>query len=169
MARNVLGNVSSRAARRELERIQQSRGKASPPVVVEESRPGAAALHDCFEWDDAKAAQIQREDTARSIIRTVVVRRTQASADRPVKCQVRMDVEAEDLEEASAPPVKVKFRQTEGNGDPLQEAMAMLAEVEDRFGHLSQLRDVWAALRKVKERQDEMRPNRLRRREPAMA
>jgi len=65
--------VDADAAGQALEEMVRRRGILTPGIVVEESRPEDAPLHDEFEWDDAIAAQQYREHQARYIIRSVVV------------------------------------------------------------------------------------------------
>jgi len=55
------------------ERITKERGKLIPAYLVEEARPDQSPLHNLFEWDDTIAAQLHREEQARSIIRCHVV------------------------------------------------------------------------------------------------
>jgi len=57
----------------ELESLQQAHGgQFQPSDIVELARDETAALHEEFEWDDAVAAQQQREDRARYILRALV-------------------------------------------------------------------------------------------------
>jgi len=65
--------VDADVAGRALEEMVMRHGVLTPSIVVEESRPEDAPLHDEFEWDDAVAAQQYREHQARYIIRSIVV------------------------------------------------------------------------------------------------
>lgn len=58
---------------REITRIQQRDGGATPAALVEESRPPMAPLHTAFEWDDSVAAEQYRQEQARQVIRAVVL------------------------------------------------------------------------------------------------
>lgn len=73
MPNGVLSKTQAETAGRELLRIQREHGCVKPAIVVEESRPKAAALHGHFTWDDAAAAEKCRCDEARAIIRSVRV------------------------------------------------------------------------------------------------
>jgi hypothetical protein len=46
-------------------------GYIEPAAVVEEARDERSPLHSEFEWDDTRAAELHRLDTARSLIRFV--------------------------------------------------------------------------------------------------
>lgn len=64
---------------------EANRGCITPRLVVDDARPEGSPLHDCFNWDDAQAAELHRAETARSLIRSVrVVVRDEGRAERPV-------------------------------------------------------------------------------------
>lgn len=67
------GRINPNTAGRELERIRKKYKQLAPRHVVAEAEPPKAPLHAAFEWDDSKAAQRWREDTARNLIRSVVI------------------------------------------------------------------------------------------------
>lgn len=59
---------------RALEKIgRQNDGVIKPFAVVEAARPEKSPLHDCFEWDDNKAAEQFRIEQARGLIRSIRV------------------------------------------------------------------------------------------------
>lgn len=64
--------VQAQTAGEEIERIYQKRGQCDAADVVDESRPESAVLHPCFEWSDLVAAELWREQQARSIINCIV-------------------------------------------------------------------------------------------------
>jgi len=64
--------VSAQDAGEALQGIYERKGKWQAADVVEESRPEAAPLHPCFEWDDPKAAKLWREQQARNLIGCIV-------------------------------------------------------------------------------------------------
>lgn len=57
----------------ELVAIRDRRGELSGEVVVEESTPLDAPLHNRFEWDDAKAGHAHRVTQAQALIRSVKI------------------------------------------------------------------------------------------------
>lgn len=77
--------IPAKDVRNELRRIHDLRGELKPVDVVEESKPKAAPLHPCFEWNDTKAATEFRLHQARNIINIVQVTTTDA---RGRKCTV---------------------------------------------------------------------------------
>lgn len=71
------------AVRQRLEavRAKNATGLLTPEAVVDDARDPESPYHDRFEWDDAKAAQRHRLDTARALIRSV---RVQVRTEREV-------------------------------------------------------------------------------------
>ena len=65
--------VTAQVAGVELSRIREHYGRLAPADVVNESRPETAALHPCFTWDDAVAAEKYRQKEAGALIRVVHV------------------------------------------------------------------------------------------------
>jgi hypothetical protein len=69
-----LSDKFAQAIAPELLAIERRDGLATPAAVVEAARDPSSELHFLFDWDDASAAQKQRLQTARMIIRSVVYR-----------------------------------------------------------------------------------------------
>lgn len=68
-------NVDAETFHAEMERIRQRKdGELQPSDIVSEARKKTNPLHGEFEWDDSKAAQIQRETRARTMIGYLVIR-----------------------------------------------------------------------------------------------
>lgn len=68
-----ISGVDAKTAGDELARIQDQHGELTAPLVVDEARPDDAPLHPAFEWDDQLAAELHRQQQARSLIRSVQV------------------------------------------------------------------------------------------------
>jgi len=62
-------NLTEQVAKR-LEQLEQD-GRLKARDVVEDARDPDSPLHDCFEWDDSRAAERFRIVQARRLIRTV--------------------------------------------------------------------------------------------------
>lgn len=69
----IMKGVKAGDAAKELLRIRKKHGELTPELVVEESRKEDAVLHKCFQWDDARAAELYRIEQAGRIIRNIVV------------------------------------------------------------------------------------------------
>ena len=86
----AFGGVDANTAGRELERIRRKYQQLAPRHVVVEAQPEQAPLHDAFEWDDTKAARRFREDTARNLIRSVMIMRADQTRE-PVYVHVKRE------------------------------------------------------------------------------
>ena len=84
----VQGGVKAQDAGNELARIQNEHGNVTPALVVDESRPVEAPLHNVFEWDDEKAAEHYRHSQARTLIRSIEVIKPEGNTE-PVFIHVK--------------------------------------------------------------------------------
>lgn len=76
--------IEAEVAYEEIERIRKKHaGEARPEDIVAEARKQRNPLHKAFEWDDTIAANEYRLDTARTMLRSIVVQRPEISTDRP--------------------------------------------------------------------------------------
>lgn len=74
----------------ELKRINERDGEVRASVVVKESKPKKAPLHNEFEWDDQKAADEYRLSQARRLIRITVHRSDDGVKSRYVHVPVTL-------------------------------------------------------------------------------
>lgn len=69
-----IGNQDAQEYGERLEILaEQNDNQLEPAVVVDDARNKLSPLHDCFEWDDSKAAHAHRLERARYLIRSVEV------------------------------------------------------------------------------------------------
>lgn len=100
----AVAGLEAQTVGEELERIREVRGELTPPVIVHESRPEEAVLHDAFEWNDVTAAHEYRLHQARNIVSTVTVIHEDASGKEisvPGFISVKVAEENEESEHAS--------------------------------------------------------------------
>ena len=131
--------VDAQTAGEELHRIYQARGRLDAPDIVEESRPEAAPLHPCFEWDDEVAAEKYREHQAQGIVRAIVVEKETGNQE-PVA--VRAFVRAEETYR----PIEVVFNSDEQTLELLAAALAELKAFQRKYKTLAQLAPVFDAI-----------------------
>ena len=67
-----------------LEGIRGRFGEVTPELVLKEARHKDSVIHNDFQWDDEKAANLYRLDTARRIIRNLRVVSEGEVTDEPV-------------------------------------------------------------------------------------
>jgi putative cell wall-binding protein len=140
--------VSAEAAGKELEKMEQKHGHISPEIVLDESRAKKAVLHGLFEWDDKKAAEKYRLTQAGGIIRNLVVILDEQKSQEPVRAYVNVVPEqparrGEFINIASAMMNESTRELT------LEQAKRELKEFEKKYSNLSELADVFAAIRQI--------------------
>lgn len=142
--------VKADVAGRELQRIQEvdPKGRVLPAVVVDESRPDAAVLHDVFEWNDHLAAELHRQEQARHVIRSVfVVHETKTEPD-PGPVQVYVHVRDDEGEGCYMTTSRV-MSDDDLRAQAIADALALFKGVKRRFEHLSELRGIFAEIERV--------------------
>ncbi len=79
MEKETAMKEKTEAVKRALQALERA-GKLTPGDVVAAARESDSPLHDCFEWDDSKAAECWRLEEARGLIRSVLVKITTTDA-----------------------------------------------------------------------------------------
>jgi hypothetical protein len=133
-------SIPAQAAGEELERIRaRHRGELEPSVVVKESRSRSSPLHACFEWDNARAAQLHREEQARLLIRSV---RIAEDAAEPQRAYVNVKT----AEGSRYIPTSVAMADALMRRQVLQDAMILLQGVRQRLSSLKRFERISTAL-----------------------
>ena len=73
---------------REFERLESSGRTLDEHLVLEEASDSTSILHDCFEWNDAKAGHAHRLGQARYMIRGLCVKVEEAPDAPPIRAYV---------------------------------------------------------------------------------
>lgn len=131
-------SLSNEQKRQILDDIQRRRGALRPRDVVEEARDPSHPLHDHFEWDDARAGQMYREQQARELLQTVYVRLRQGEVQLTVPNYVR-DPRAPATEQGYVSVVKIRTERELA-------ADAIRAEFERARSAMRRARDLAKAL-----------------------
>lgn len=122
-------------------------GRLNAGEVVQDARPKKAPLHPCFEWDDAVAAELHREDQARRLIRSVEVvhePEEDGEADEP---QIAFVSVGTTVKGGGAYTSTARaLSDDEMRQRVLDDALADLRGIRARYSHLSELAEVFAAI-----------------------
>ncbi len=81
-----------------IEGIKEKKGGLTPQLLVIESQPKKSPLHNCFEWDNTKAAKEYRIIQAQKIIRFLYI---EVEPDDDESSYVRAIVSPKDIEQPS--------------------------------------------------------------------
>jgi hypothetical protein len=141
-------SVDAQKAGEEIERIESLKGGITPKDLVEESREKTAVLHDCFEWNDAKAAEQFREVQAGDIVRNIVVVRVEEGeqAISPVRAFVSIKHEDESPRYIS---INKAMAEPEYQAQVLQNALKELESFKHKYNGLLQLKKVIDSISEV--------------------
>ena len=103
-----MSKLDTPAVRERLAQIKRTaEGPLRPDDVVEDARQGDSPLHPLFEWDDVKAAQEQRLDRAREIIRVVHVTMVRHECTLSVPQYIREPPDEDDRDQGYGSTVEI--------------------------------------------------------------
>ena len=135
--------VRAAAAGAAIEQIRRRNGgQVTPAAVVDAARDPAHPLHPAFVWDDTEAAERYRQHQARVLVNSIRVVVTGGGVERRtayVSVQVREGGRA-------YLPTSVALSDEEYRAQALAEALASLRGWRERYRHLTELADVFAAI-----------------------
>lgn len=121
---------------------RKSGGVLRPADVVEDARPEGSLLHPAFEWDDSVAAELHRQDQARSLIRSVRVVITERETEGPRRTYVHVEL--------NDSPAYVTTAQALSDRDLrdqiLRKAKADLTSFRSRYRDLNELSEIFQAI-----------------------
>ncbi len=146
--------VKAQVVGRTLEQIDRENGGVTPRVVVEVSRPEDAPLHPIFEWDDATAGELYREDQARRVIRSVRVIETDRQGQDKPPAIAYVSVRSPDADGSSYQPTARVMSDADLRRQAIADALAGLAGWQRRYEHIHGLRDLVAKVERIRLREE---------------
>lgn len=136
--------LSANVVHEELEKIRaQHGGILSATDVVEAARNHSHPLHECFCWDDRKAALEYRKNEARALIRSVRV--ICPDDDVPIKMIQYLSVVDPDKGRGYQPSSRV-MSDAELKSQAINDCLVQLQALKRRYGHLNELAAVFAKI-----------------------
>lgn len=123
-------------------------GLLRPAAVVEDARPEDSPLHGAFEWDDGKAAEQYRLEQAQHLIRSFKVE-IESENGEAVKVPVFVNLSTDRTGPTAENPyrlVEAVAKKPDLMAVAVADALGQLAALRDRYAHLKELADVWAAV-----------------------
>lgn len=134
----------------ELQRLaDENDGLLKPETVVEVARSKNSPLHGCFCWDDTEAAREYRLWQARKLIVSVTI-----ETNTPEKIEVQAFVSLPSDRKAGGGYREIVgvMRNKATREEMLQDALAELARLQEKYQHLKELADVFKAVKNVSKR-----------------
>lgn len=139
--------VPAQAAGEYLHELGES-GDLTARRLLDESRPKKALLHECFEWDDTKAAEAHRLYQARYFIANIVIAEVDEKPVQPTRAFVSVS-EASHSERAIFKPVITALADKNSREIVLANALRELQMFKDKYGALAELAAVIKAIDEV--------------------
>jgi len=130
---------------------EKNDGFVSARQVVEAARSEKHPLHDDFDWDDGRAAELYRETTARSIIRSLrvevrIIGEEKPSEPQRVHVAVRTEKKNADDKLRRYADIKDIVSDEEYRNQMLFDAFRLLSGIMDRYRELDELAGVRRAV-----------------------
>lgn len=142
-------NLDAQAVGQAIERLsKRHNGVLEPGHIVEAARDESSPMHPHFQWDDAAAAELYREDQARELVRSLTVDVSRSNLEsKPVRAFVNVETGGE----RGYVPTMTAMSSQELRKQVLERAFAELEAWRQRHAELSELARIFSAI-------DETRP-----------
>ena len=139
-------------AHAEIEKIRLKHGSVAAEQVVTVAQSNRSILHGDFEWDDKVAGHEHRLETARKLLRSLVIVRDELRTERPQRVyEVVRDTAAK-----TTPRIKSVYKTLEDvmsdenlRAELLGRALRELISIRNRYRDLQELAVVLRAIDKV--------------------
>lgn len=137
-----MGARDQSAIRQELAALQQD-GVIRPVDVVEFAKDPDTALHDCFEWDESKAAHEFRLEQARKLLRVFVT--VDPVSNKSIRAFVSLTSDRKEPGGGYRATVDV-LSDADMTRQMLSDALAELRVVQRKYKSLQALEKVWQSI-----------------------
>ena len=138
--------------KQELEYISdQNNGVLRPIDVIEYAKDENTALHNCFEWDDSKAAHEHRLWQARQVIRVHVT--VLPGSNDPVRAYVSLKTDRY-ASGGGYRTISAVLQDKNMRDQMLREALEEFSVYEDKYNRLSELKPIFNAAKKVRQKEN---------------
>lgn len=153
--RGIQYPVEPQVAGAHFKRLEEQFGQVTPENLLESSRPEEAVMHKCFEWDDSVAAERYRKQQAYSmisnLIKVVIRHESKPESSSEIKTRAVVNVSS-DRGKGRFVSVERAMSDGEMHEIVLRNAIRELEEFKAKYRNLRELKEVFEALRVVKER-----------------
>ena len=139
--------ITADEAAEELDRIRQKYGTLRPEYVVEESREESSVLHQCFQWNDAVAAEKYRTSQARKLIDNITCEMVNENV--PIVVRAFVNVQVEENGTRSYTPIKEAMLNDASYIDMLEQAKSEMESFIEKYRQIGELGDVKREMMKV--------------------
>ena len=132
--------VEAQIVGEEIEKIEKENGGVTPKDIVNKAKAHDNPMHQMFEWDDKKAAEAHRLDTARRII-CCLVTVDDENKRKPTRAYVNITERAPTKQGLFA-NIKKAMSDAESREIVLKNALNELAAFRSKYQRLSELAEI---------------------------
>lgn len=140
------------------ELMDKKGGEITPEDVLKSAKSKKSKIHDCFEWDDTKAAHAHRVTQARYILRkvTVIIKNDEEEIETRAFVNIKRDESGEltqnafDFSKSSYVSITAAMESDPLKAYTLDRALIELDNFAKRYKSLKELSKVFEAVKKVK-------------------
>lgn len=130
-------NANAQVAGEMCARLEKD-GRLTAKDLLDENRPSDAPLHECFEWNDTKAAEKFRETQARHIINSLVIK---VENREPVRAYFKVETQ-----ERQYRSIEAIIKTEDSYGKLLASAISELGYFRKKYESIVELADVFKAI-----------------------
>jgi len=142
-------STTTKRIREELDRIaSENGGLLLPSAVVDAARPASSPLHSKFEWDDTAAAEQYRLQQARQLIRITV----NVIGGRADEEKLWVSLKPDRTNGGGYRGIVSVMSDTNLRNQLLEDALEDAENFQQKYRHLSELSEVFAAIKKLPRR-----------------
>lgn len=142
--------VPAQVAGEYMKELEQKYKELTPQIILEESRPADAILHNCFEWDNGKAAENYRLYQAGHIIRNISVRIEKIDTPTQIS-RAFVNIKDESKQERGAyVSVEIAMQNENLKNQVLQNAFYELLTFEKKYSAYTEFAKVFSAIDELK-------------------
>lgn len=140
-------SVDAQVAGERMEKIRARKGGLTPAAVVQDARSDRSPLHHEFEWDDRRAAAMQRLSRAGELIRYIAVTVRGESGAEPVTTRAFVSVRENEHQHFTS--VSVAMSDPLLRDQVLARALGELRAFQAKYRDLAELAPVFEALEQM--------------------
>ena len=129
----------------EISRLQTD-GLVTPQRIVDAAQSEDSPLHSHFTWDDTEAARSWRVEQARAMIMKVRVNIETRPNEPPIQVRAFVSLASDRVSGGGYRSVQAVLEDPTRRAEMLSTALEELQTLQKRYGHLSELATVFAAL-----------------------
>lgn len=139
--------VSAQATGEHFEKLEKKHGEITPEIILDDARKKSSVLHDCFEWDDGRAAEKYRLSQARFIICNLVVS-VESKENEQKKARAFVNVSAQTMKGNKGSFVSIgnAISNEEMRQNVLRNALVELLAFKKKYEELEGLQRIFVAI-----------------------